>query len=73
MKFNKHLLSVLRPAKSKIRPARSHLTHALNHKTHKAIRWCTPSLDLNSAQVKNPYASDTYTHLRKQELFLLTS
>ncbi len=41
-----------------LRPARSHLTHALNHKTHKAIRWCTPSIDLTFAQVKNPYASD---------------
>ncbi len=38
---------------------RSHLTHVLNHKTHKAIRWCTPSLDLKSSQVKNPYLSDT--------------
>jgi len=38
---------------------KSHLTHALNHVTHKAIRWCTPSIDLTFAQVKNPYASDT--------------
>jgi arginine decarboxylase len=38
---------------------RSHLTHALNHVTHKAIRWCTPSIDLTFTQVKNPYASDT--------------
>ncbi len=40
---------------------KSHLTHALNHVTHKAIRWCTPSIDLTFAQVKNPYASDTST------------
>ncbi len=38
---------------------KSHLTHALNHITHKAIRWCTPSIDLTFTQVKNPYASDT--------------
>ncbi len=38
---------------------KSHLTHALNHITHKAIRWCTPSIDLTFSQVKNPYASDT--------------
>jgi arginine decarboxylase len=38
---------------------RSHLTHALNHVTLKAIRWCTPSIDLSAAQVMNPYASDT--------------
>ncbi len=44
-----------------IKHARSHLTHALNHVTHKAIRWCTPSIDLTFAQVKNPYASDTST------------
>jgi arginine decarboxylase len=37
----------------------SHLTHALNHVTPKTIRWCTPSIDLSSAQVTNPYASDT--------------
>ncbi len=37
---------------------RSHLTHALNNVTHKAIRWCTPSIDLTFAQVTNPYASD---------------
>ncbi len=43
----------------KIKHARSHLTHALNHVTHKAIRWCTPSIDLTFTQVKNPYASDT--------------
>ncbi len=41
------------------RPAGSHLTHVLNHKTHKAIRWCTPSIDLSSSQVRNPYLSDT--------------
>jgi len=40
---------------------KSHLTHALNHVTHKAIRWCTPSIDLTFSQVKNPYASDTST------------
>ncbi|CAN5752953.1 arginine decarboxylase [soil metagenome] len=40
-------------------PARSHLTHALNTVTHKAIRWCTPSIDLSASQVINPYASDT--------------
>lgn len=39
--------------------AKSHLTHALNHLTHKTIRWCTPSIDMSFAQVKNPYASDT--------------
>jgi arginine decarboxylase len=44
---------------TKTKHARSHLTHALNHVTHKAIRWCTPSLDLSAAQVINPYASDT--------------
>jgi arginine decarboxylase len=38
---------------------RSHLTHALNHVTPKTIRWCTPSIDLSSAQVTNPYLSDT--------------
>lgn len=38
---------------------KSHLTHALNNITHKAIRWCTPSIDLTFSQVKNPYASDT--------------
>ncbi len=43
----------------KIKHTRSHLTHVLNHITHKAIRWCTPSIDLTFAQVKNPYASDT--------------
>src|SRR6188508_471869 len=53
------ILSVIRSAKSRIRPPRSHLTHALNNKTHKAIRWCTPSIDLSFSQVKNPYASDT--------------
>ena len=42
----------------KIQHERSHLTHALNHFTHKAIRWCTPSIDLTFSQVKNPYASD---------------
>lgn len=42
----------------KIRHPRAHLTHALNHITHKAIRWCTPSIDLTFSQVKNPYASD---------------
>ncbi len=42
-----------------MKPARSHLTHALNNVTHKAIRWCTPSIDLTFAQVKDPYASDT--------------
>lgn len=40
---------------------KSHLTHALNHVTHKAIRWCTPSIDLTFSQVKNPYISDTST------------
>src|SRR5260221_12846143 len=40
---------------------KSHLTHALNHITHKAIRWCTPSIDLSFTQVKDPYASDTST------------
>ena len=39
--------------------AKSHLTHALNHVTPKTIRWCTPSIDMNSAQVTNPYLSDT--------------
>ncbi len=43
----------------KVKHERSHLTHVLNHVTHKAIRWCTPSIDLTFAQVKNPYASDT--------------
>lgn len=42
----------------KIKHPRSHLTHVLNHVTHKAIRWCTPSIDLTFSQVKNPYASD---------------
>jgi len=41
-----------------IKHPKSHLTHALNHFTHKAIRWCTPSIDLTFSQVKNPYASD---------------
>ncbi len=45
----------------KIKYPKSHLTHALNHVTHKAIRWCTPSIDLTFSQVKNPYASDTST------------
>ncbi len=40
---------------------KSHLTHALNNITHKAIRWCTPSIDLTFTQVKDPYASDTST------------
>ena len=40
---------------------KSHLTHALNHFTHKAVRWCTPSIDLTFAQVEDPYASDTST------------
>ncbi len=40
---------------------KSHLTHILNHFTHKAVRWCTPSIDLTFTQVKNPYASDTST------------
>ncbi|HUQ85425.1 MAG TPA: hypothetical protein VM077_03820 [Candidatus Limnocylindrales bacterium] len=44
--------------KSNIKPQKSHLTHALNHKTAKAVRWCTPSIDLSSSQVKNPYISD---------------
>lgn len=42
----------------KIKHPKSHLTHVLNHVTHKAIRWCTPSIDLTFSQVKNPYASD---------------
>lgn len=60
MNINKNLLPGLftQPATKK-KPAKSHLTHALNHKTHKAIRWCTPSIDLTASQVKNPYASDT--------------
>lgn len=45
----------------RVKLAKSHLTYALNHVTHKAIRWCTPSIDLTFAQVKNPYASDTST------------
>jgi lysine decarboxylase len=40
---------------------RSPLTYALNDFTHKAIRWCTPSIDLTFAQVENPYASDAST------------
>lgn len=43
---------------TKIKHPKSHLTHVLNHVTHKAIRWCTPSIDLTFKQVKNPYASD---------------
>ncbi len=43
---------------TKIKHPRSHLTNALNHVTHKAVRWCTPSIDLTFSQVKNPYASD---------------
>jgi arginine decarboxylase len=35
------------------------LTHILNKETRNTIRWCTPSIDLESAQVKNPYESDT--------------
>ncbi len=44
-----------------VKHIKSHLTHALNHITHKAIRWCTPSIDMTFSQVKNPYASDTST------------
>jgi lysine decarboxylase len=46
-------------AEEKKHIVRSELTHILNHKTPNAIRWCTPSIDLNSHQVKNPYLSDT--------------
>lgn len=42
----------------KQRHPKSHLTNVLNHVTHKAVRWCTPSIDLTFSQVKNPYASD---------------
>lgn len=44
-----------------MRHVKSHLTHALNNFTHKAVRWCTPSIDLTFAQVEDPYASDTST------------
>lgn len=40
---------------------KSHLSHVLNHFTHKAIRWCTPSIDLTFTQLKDPYASDAST------------
>lgn len=59
MNFQKDILPILTlRQKSQKKPSRSHLTFALNYKTHKAIRWCTPSIDLTSSQVKNPYASD---------------
>jgi arginine decarboxylase len=41
------------------RDLRSELTDTLNHVARKAIRWCTPSIDMTFAQVVCPYASDT--------------
>lgn len=37
---------------------KSHLTHNINRLVHKTIRWCTPSIDLTFAQIKDQYASD---------------
>jgi lysine decarboxylase len=34
------------------------ITRVLNRKTSKAIRWCTPSIDLKMEKVKQPYDSD---------------
>jgi lysine decarboxylase len=61
MKIKKLIQSIHIPNGKKFNKkyTRSHLTHALNHRTHKAIRWCTPSIDLKSSQVKKPYLSDT--------------
>ena len=38
--------------------APSHLTDFLNRQTHNLIRWCTPSINLESFHVKKPYHSD---------------
>src|SRR5258708_3051789 len=37
---------------------KSLLTTFLNYDTPKTIKWCTPSMDFKSSQVKNPYLSD---------------
>ncbi len=44
---------------AKKRVNKSQLTDTLNNRVTKMVRWCTPSIDLHSSQVRNPYLSDT--------------